>query len=63
MMLAAASIDLGTVWVSVREEVNTNYPSYSKCQKICPALRGSHRPRPQLAQSQRKAFRFELHAL
>jgi len=35
MMLAAASMNLGTVSVSVREEVNTNYASYSKCQKIC----------------------------
>jgi len=52
MMLAAASMNLGTVSVSVREEVSRSLENFFQVPRPCGSLGGADWSRAQLAQSE-----------
>jgi hypothetical protein len=52
MILAAASMNLGTVWVSCAKQRSRNREADLKCPNNCDGSGSCYRPRPQLAQSE-----------
>ena len=63
MMLVAASMGFGTVWVSVREEIKRNCEGYSMFRSDTTALGRAHRPCPLLAGRQTAQKNLRFHAL